>query len=89
MTQLPNSTVFTIGNVTLSPGEIELLEHGLSYVPVLPGAEDPNADEIQSLAQPINKTIRNMIAHAKENDATYLVRLGLGLIQPAGRSVHD
>jgi hypothetical protein len=74
--------VFTIGNVQLSATEIDLLEHGLSYVPVLPNAVDPNADEIESLAQPINKTIRAMQKAAQANDATYLVRLGLNLIPP-------
>ena len=91
MTQLPNSTVFTIGNVHLSEIEIDLLEHGLSYVPVLPNAEDPNAAEIESLAQPVNKTIRNLILRARADDPTYLVRSALGLVpkKPANHKPTD
>jgi hypothetical protein len=80
VTQLPGSTIFTIGNVTLTPADIDVLNYGLSYVPVLPNTEDPNEEEITAMSKPINKTIRTLIRTEQANDGSYLVKLGLGLI---------
>ena len=78
--QLPKSTVFTIGNVKLSSEEVEVLEKGLSFVPVMPDTPDENLAEINNFARPINKLIRSMIIDAQNEDPTFHVRAALNPI---------
>ena len=77
VTQLPNSTVFTIGNVSLNETEILLLERGLSFVPVLPGTADENDNEIAEFARPVNKLITSLIKKAQDEDPTFHIRAAL------------
>jgi Reverse transcriptase (RNA-dependent DNA polymerase) len=78
---IPNSSVFTIGNVTLSRPQIDLLEKGLSFIPLVPINPDPNLIEIDNLADPINKTICKLRHNKEVNDGSYLTLKGLDLLK--------
>jgi Reverse transcriptase (RNA-dependent DNA polymerase) len=78
--QIPNSSVFLIGDVTLNRPQIDILEKGLSYIPVIPVTPDPNIAEIDNLSDPINKTISKLKFIKDTNNGSYLTRKGLNLL---------
>lgn len=55
--RIPGSNVFLIGNTKIDPVTLRVLNNGLNFVPSL-NPEETNSQEIEDLANPINRAIR-------------------------------
>jgi hypothetical protein len=64
--QIPNSPIFTIGNLTLSKTQVEVLSLGLNFIPTQ-NPPNENSTEIVDMGNKIDRLIRRLIIAENPN----------------------